>query len=193
MSDIDDKDKETIKTYSEKQYADIKDDMFKYKTAGKDKDSKIAELQAQIESAKTVELEQKQEYKTLFEAEKAKNVELLEDSAIKDEKFVTSHKINAVIEELGGFKKTEYVKFVDTSKVLVDDNGVVDKLTVDSEVKRIRQEYPELLKASKGGKLPSDAPRGSVAPKKSLGKMNRNEINDLRRSQIETRLKQQTN
>lgn len=92
-------------------------------------------------------------------------------------KFVDFHKKNAVIEKLGGFKKPEYTKFINTQEIEVREDGSVDENSVMSQVEKIRKEYPELIKVSPKTDLPNAAPRvASERPYSALSEKERYEL-----------------
>lgn len=170
-------------------YDAVSNDMHKYKGNIKILEAKIAQMEADNSSRETATLEQNKEFQRLYELEQAKNAELNSSLAEKSEKFIKSHKLNAVKEAVGGFKKKEYVKFIDTSKILVDDNGLVDENSVKNEVDRIRKEFPELL-TKKSGKLPpSDAPNTGSEPqsKMNINNMSVEQMNEYRRKLLEAK------
>lgn len=150
---------ETPEVVSKDAYAKVSTDMHKFKSEAKALQAKLADIQAEQEAKDKAALEEKEQWHTLYKKAEEKLKGLETERQNERNKFVESHKINAVIQTLGGFKKPEYNKFIDSSKVEVTEDGSVDSSSVQSEVERIRREYPELLKTSNKTPLPSDAPR----------------------------------
>lgn len=144
-------------------YSKVSNDMHKYKSEAKNLAQKIAELQAEQEAREKAALEEKEQWHTLYKKAEEKLKSIENERQTEKQKFVESHKINAVIQNLGGFKKPEYNRFIDSSKIVVTEDGSVDETTVLSEVERIKKEYPELIKAKQVSTLPADAPRPFTA------------------------------
>lgn len=177
------------KTHSHDAFKAVTNDMHKYKKERNDSQLKIEQLQKKIDDIAKDQLIAKEEYKELYETEVKKNMELENQLKEKNDKFINVHKKQKVIEKLGGFRKPEYNKFIDITKIIMDDNGDVDEMTVDVEVKRLKQEYPELIKKSKGSTLPNNAPEsGDAIGSKTLKEMSKEERSQHRRSLIEKRV-----
>lgn len=96
------------------------------------------------------------------------------------EQFINHHKKNAVLRELGGFKKEEYTSFVNISNVEMDDEGNIIKDSLLSEVSRIKQEYPELIKSAQVNNLPSTAPKTFEPQAKSFKDLSEKERDALK-------------
>jgi len=143
---------------SKEAYTKVSADMHKFKQESQALAAKLADIKAEQEAKDKASLEEKEQWHVLYKKaeDKLKGIEV--ERKAEQTKFIESHKINAVIQNLGGFKKLEYNKFVDVAKVAVSDDGSIDEASVLSEVERIRKEYPELIKASSSKPLPSNAP-----------------------------------
>jgi hypothetical protein len=150
---------EVPEVVSKDAYAKVSTDMHKFKSEAKALQAKLADIQAEQEAKDKSLLEEKEQWHTLYKKAEEKLKGLETERTTERTKFVESHKINAVIQTLGGFKKNEYNKFIDSSKIDVADDGSVSESSVLLEVERIRKEYPELLKTSNKAALPADAPR----------------------------------
>ena len=178
------------KVHSDDAFRAVSDDMHKYKKAQRAAELENEKLKKQIDDSAKDKLIAKEQYKELYDSEVSRTTELEKKLSENTDKFINVHKKQAVIDKLGGFRRTEYNKFIDTSKIIVDDNGNVDEITVDVEVKRLKQEYPELLKRSKGGILPNNAPEsGDPIGSKSFNKMTKEEKSQTRLSLLEDRYK----
>lgn len=150
---------------------------------------KLKETQAQLEA---IRLDQEsKEMASLREQEKWKEISAKQEQTLKKiqserdserSKFVESHKKNAVVQQLGGFKKPEYAKFVDVSKVELDEHGNIDSNSIEAEVQRLRKEFPELIKVSTAQPLPNAAPK-SVS-QKSFNEMSPSELAQARREAL---------
>ena len=82
------------------------------------------------------------------------------ERASEQNQFVDYHKKNSVLDKVGGFKRDEYNKFIDVDSISMNEDGSIDSVSLDIEIDRIRQSYPELLKTASGTKLPNHAPQG---------------------------------
>lgn len=154
-----------------------KQDMFKYKERMKLAEVGLAAAQAEKAALERVQLEQNEEWKTLYEKEKTERENAVVELHSKSKQFIDSSKINAVVQGLGGFKKDDYSKFIDPSNIEVTESGVFDTESLNKEVERIRQTFPELLKASSSPALPNGAPSSVTAPEpKILANMSRADL-----------------
>ena len=157
-----------------------KNDMHKYKTRMKETEVELQELRdAKVLQEKQV-LEEKEEWQILYEREKTEKVKMKEELDTKSSLFIDTSKKNAVIQKLGGFKKSDYAKFIDTGKIDVLENGVISEESIDREVDRIKQDYPELLLGKPTGKMPNESPQNmGYTQNRSLNSLSSQELLDL--------------
>lgn len=178
------------KVHSDKAFRQVSDDMHKYKQMVKDQQEQLDAIQREREEEKRKSMEKNQQFEDLYNAELKRNEELVQKLAEKDSSFLNVQKLNAVKDKLGQFKKPEYNKFIDTSRIIVDNDGNIDQSTVDNEVNRLKQEYPELIKVKAASALPDEAPESGKSIEKSLHEMTAAERQEIRRKLIEERSKQ---
>ena len=133
-------------------YKEVSEDMHKYKTQLRETQAKLNELNAKMEAERNRQLEDENRYKELYEGLKGKYEK--ETSQFKD-----IHKKNAVINKVGGLKRSEYAKFIDTSNIHMDENGMIDKESIDREVMRLQQEFPELINSNNFNNVNNNAPK----------------------------------
>lgn len=183
------KEKEQEKMHTDKAFRQVSDDMHKYKQANKDLQAQIDQMRTEREEEKRQAMEKNQQFEELYNAELKRNEELVKQLAEKDSNFITVQKLNAVKDKLGQFKKPEYNKFIDTSRIIVDNDGNIDQSTVDNEVNRLKQEYPELIKVKVASKLPDEAPESGKSTEKPIHEMSDLERAEMRRKLIEERSK----
>jgi len=152
---------------SKKVAEDFKNDMFKYKDKSKELEIQLNTLKLEKDAAEQDRLEKNQEWEALYAREKQAREVLQAGIAEKEAQFVDSAKINAVIEDIGGFKKSEYNKFIEVSNITIEENGSINQLSLATEVDRIKQNYSELLKSEQKPTLPNGAPakQTAVGPK----------------------------
>lgn len=87
--------------------------------------------------------------------------------------------------KVGGFKKDEYASFINVGAVEMDEQGNIVQDSLEAEVMRIKQSYPELLKGNSAANLPAEAPKSPVPTlDKEFSKMSEKERNALRMSLI---------
>lgn len=167
---------------------DYKSDMFKFKERAKQAEQLAKQLQSEKEVIEREALVKKEQWKELYEKERVAKESAVKELENKSQQFVDSSKINAVVQRLGGFKKDDYAKFINASNIEVTEQGTLDETSLSAEVDRIRQLYPELLKASPSAVLPSEAPKPQSIKPKSLSSMSKDELRDLY-SQTKTKTK----
>lgn len=172
-------------TVSKRAYDEVRTDMHKFKGLYKEMELKLQKMKEKQDEQARQDLEKNNEYKTLYEDERAKNAELYKQIDEKNENFIKTQKVMAVNEKLGEFKRPEYKKFIDLSKIVIDNDGNADITTVDAEVERLRKEYPELIKVKASSRMPDHEPESGGPINTPLEKMTAEQRNDLRRKIIE--------
>lgn len=160
---------------------EYKADFFKQKEAKKALEVENQRLRDQQALREKDELVKNEQWKQLYETEKTEKVKVQAELQAKSEFFVNTSKVNAVVQKLGGFKKDAYVKFIDTSKIDLREDGTFDSDSINREVDRVRQEHPELLAVGPAsGKMPSNAPSNlSTQNTNDLSKMSTAELTKL--------------
>lgn len=147
---------------SKKAYTDVSNDMHKYKSELKDVKAMLNQLNAEKSAGEKERLAEQGKWEDLYQKNELELNALKSERNAEQDKFVNYHKKNSVLNKIGSFKKDEYNRFIQTDKINMNEDGSIDSESLGLEVDRIRQEYPELLKASAGNKLPNDAPNGST-------------------------------
>jgi len=159
---------------------DYKKDMFKNKDRAKAAEARVQQLLDEKALVEKQTLEESAQWKTLYEREKEERSKISNELTAKSDLWINSSKKNAVINQLGGFKKSEYSKFIDTSKIDELEDGTFDSDSIVREVDRIKQEFPELLIGLKtAGKMPNEAPTvmGNLQDKALAGMSSQELIN----------------
>ena len=174
---IDEVNKEVVKDESneefvpKKAYKEVSDDMFKYKNKLKETEALLNQMAAEKEAASIQSLKENEQWKTLYEKNQAHLDALEATRAQEKDQFVNYHKKQAVLKELGGFKKDEYTNFINVSSIELDDEGNVSPVSLVAEVNRIKQSYPELIKSAPANNLPSNAPKSIEVAGKPYAQM----------------------
>lgn len=174
--------KEEEQLVSAEAYKKAQEDMHNFKKKASDLELRLNQIQADKEAAEQATLIEKEDWRKLYSKAEEKLRAIESERANEQIKFIESHKINAVLQSLGGFKKNEYNKFVDTKNVQVKDDGSIDTDSVMNEVSRIKKEFPELLKMKDVSALPSEAPRSFA--NKSVKDMTPLELQEARRAAL---------
>jgi hypothetical protein len=146
---------------SKKAYQDVSTDMHKYKQELRDTQAKLNQLQAEREAVEREALAEQGKWEELYQKNQTELEAVKQERAGEQNKFVDYHKKNSVLNKVGGFKRDEYNKFIDVNNIEMNEDGSIDETSLELEVDRIRQSYPELLKTGSGTKLPNDAPKGN--------------------------------
>ena len=167
---------------SKQAYKQVSQDMHTYKSKMKQLQAEMEALKADKEAREKSVLEEQEKWHDLYKKSESKIGELLKERDHERVKFVEGHKKNSVLQQIS-FKKQDYIKFVDVSKIEVNEDGSINPDTVSLEVERIKKEYPELLKSSAKEPLPDAAPRG--AKPKSLQDMTPSELAEARRAALQ--------
>ena len=151
--------------------------------AARDLAAKVAELETDKENATKSKLEEKQEYKKLYDNALGKIQAMETESIEKDKALVDGHKRRALEKELGGLRKSDYFKFADLGNIVIGDDGLVDVNSVKFEANRYRQEYPELLSTSKKIEVNNRAPSqdGIIKQQKGAKEMSKNDRSNSKR------------
>lgn len=143
---------------SKKVYSEVSKDMLRYKQEKRELEAKLAEISGMREAEQTQKLEAEKRWEDLYKNEKTKR-ETLEKSLVEsNKKFIDTHKLNSVVTKVGGLKKDVYSKFVDVSKIDIDEMGNINIESVEAEAQRLLKDYPEIIKGSnQTTKLPADS------------------------------------
>ena len=148
---------------SKKAYTDVSADMHKYKNQLKETQAKLNELEAERLASEKEALAEQGKWEELYKKNQEELNAVKSERANEQDKFVDYHKKNSVLNKIGGFKRDEYNKFIDVSSINMNEDGSIDEASLELEIDRVRQSYPELLKTGSGTKLPNDAPKGNNA------------------------------
>lgn len=147
---------------------------------------RLADLETDRDNEVKSRLEEKQEYKKLYENQVSQNSKILAEIAEKEKALVNDHKRRALEEELGGLKKSQYFKFANLDDIVISDDGTVDQNSVKFEANRYRQEFPELINQTKTVILNNQAPSndGIVNKQKSASEMSTDERAEFVRNNL---------
>ena len=162
-------DQNPVETSTENQQTDDKVAYSTYKKALSEKKNVQAKLNELSEKLKAFEEEKRQaeekslkeneQYKTLWEQEKAKRAEVESMHNSLNENLLVNKKLNAFDKVLGTrLSNEDFYSFVDTDKIIVDDSGAIEEDSVKLAVESFRERYGDsLLERKQVGRLPSGA------------------------------------
>ena len=155
-------------------------------------EEELRALREQLKAQENAKLEEKQEYKKLYEAQKAELDAIKSAQAEKDRIMVEKEKQSALVKELGGLKRDEYIRFADLKAIVIDDTGEIDMNSVRMEANRFRQSYGDLIKTETPVRVNSQAPSGTspvLNQEKSAKDMSANEREAIKRQILMNQLK----
>lgn len=169
---------------SKKAYGEVSSDMHRYKAELKDTKAMLSQLRADADSAKNEKLAEEGKWEDLYKNQSTK-MEKLEAERTKEQNDVVNfHKKNSVLNSIGGFKNDEYNTFIKSDNINVNEDGSLDRVSLDAEIDRIRQTYPELLKSGTSQKLPNNAPIESNIGEKGYSDLSQDEKEAYKRKLI---------
>ena len=145
-------------------FVEVTADMHKYKTKLKEAEAKLNQKTEEVEYLNRERLEADKKYKELYEKERDDKVKALEQIKVERKNFLDSHKVNYLIQELGGLGRSEYIKHANLNAIEINEDGTIDQNSLKKEADRFRQEHAVLLKNFKLPTLPNEAPKEKQTP-----------------------------
>lgn len=156
---------------SKKAYQEVSGDMHKYKSELQETKARLAEIEAIQETKEQEALQEQGRWEELYNTSKEQLTTLQSERNQERDKFIGYHKKNSVLQHIGGFKRDEYNSFINVENIKLNDDGSINNESLTSEVDRIKQEYPELIKTNSSTKLPKEAPSQNEIGNKGYDKM----------------------
>lgn len=160
-----------------KAYEEVSSDMHKYKSKTREAQARINELEARIKAAEESKLRENEEWKTLYEREKAER-EVAEDKRNQEkELYLKSVKLSALKSELGGRVRDEYLQFADINSIELREDGSLSSESVQLVANQFRQNHPSLIDKGPSANITSPAPSSSgvLTEEKSINEMSHEE------------------
>ncbi len=171
-----DKSKSEDKVVPAKAYEEVKADMIKYKSEMKNLMDKLSKFEVSASEAEKKRLEEKEEFKKLYEQENKARLELLEKHKSENGKLVNGLKIQAVKSELK-FKKPQYINFVNLSDVEIGEDGNPTQESLQRVIATFKQDYSDLLEVQQVKNTPASiAPNANKPGDVPLSKMSKEEM-----------------
>lgn len=141
-----------------KAFSEVSSSMHKYKAELKETKLLLNQLQAEQDATKTEQLAEQGRWEELYKKSQEKLEVANQDAQTTQDKFINYHKKNSVLNTIGGFKRDEYNSFINVESIGLNDDGSVETSSLEKEIDRIKQTYPELIKIGSADKLPNGAP-----------------------------------
>lgn len=132
--------------------------------------ARLAEFEAEKSRIEEEKARQEGNWKSLVESRDLRLKQLEEErnqamakAAAHEETLSNAVKLNVFQNKLGGrLKKSEYLSFVDTTKIPVDpETGAVDDNAAEQYAREFAKNFRELVVFDDAGKMPNGSPRPS--------------------------------
>lgn len=149
-------------------FAEVTADMHKYKAKLKETEAKLNQKAEELEALTRERMEAEKQYKELYEKEREEKAKALEQIKVERKNFLDSHKINYLVQELGGLQRPEYIKHANLNAIEINEDGTVDMNSLKKEADRFKQEHAVLLKNFKMPVLPNEAPKEKQTPNEPM-------------------------
>lgn len=133
-------------------------DMLAYKAKMRDLEGKLAELSQKQQEDEILKLKESEKWKDLWQKSEESKKAIESKSKVLQEKLEQGIKLQAFQQVSGGFKKPEFNRFVDTSKIQILEDGTVDMDSVKAVYDYVKTEYSDLLVGTSVKPLPAQAP-----------------------------------
>lgn len=123
-------------------------------------------LKNEAETRRQQELKEQEKFKELYEQTAEENKKLSEKVEAHTQRWQNAVKLSAFTDALGDKRiDSKYSGFIDTTNILINpETNEVDQVSVQKEVQRVINEYPEIVKSTATGNLPNESPnsKGSL-------------------------------
>lgn len=122
---------------------------------------KLAAFEADSKKREEAEALEKQEFKKLYESEKAKAQELEGKYNALNANVTDTRKLHAFMKKVGGEIREDYWGLIDLTQIAMDpESGKIDDGSVARYAKEFEKKHEILIQRPNGGKLPNGAPLG---------------------------------
>lgn len=162
---------------SKKAYEDVSKDMHKYKSETKELRAGLNELQSMLKAQEEQKLAEANNYKTLWEKQKAELEEQKARSAQQESKFVKSLKAIELKKELGANINDAYLIHANVDAIEFNEDGTVNRETLVTVANSFRQQHGALIPKSENVNITGHAATsGVVTPTKPISQMSKDEL-----------------
>lgn len=140
-------------------------------------EEELTTLRAEKEAATAAQLAEQKRFEELYTSEKAKREAAEQRATELTQKQIDAAKQSALVRELGGVKKDEFLRFADVASIRVNEDGSVDPDSLREVATKFRQSYPELLNGKPAAGMGNVAAADPTPPKdKPLHEMTTQEL-----------------
>jgi hypothetical protein len=157
-------------------YEDVSRDMHKHKQRAKDAEARANQLEAELKAREEAKLQEQNNYKQLFENKNSELEQERQKAKQAHERFMKTTKLAALKEELGVNIKGEYLQFAALDKIVLTDDGQIEKESLREVANSFRKEHGQLIPSNSNTNITGHAPAsGDVNEVKDLSKMSTEE------------------
>lgn len=125
-------------------------------------ETKARELQEKLDAREREDAEKSGDLKKMIELEKKRADALEARVKANDEQEQNRRKLAAVLGALEGQVDAKFFNLIDFEKVILDDSGNANALSVKEVADAVARNYPEIIKKKGGPQLPANAPQGGA-------------------------------
>lgn len=156
-----------------KAYESVSADMHKYKQSNRELKARLNEIEANLKAQEEERLKETDQYKTLYEKEKAERERVANEVASERQRLSDFQKRSALKQALGGSVKDEYLAHADLASIEVLENGSLSPESVESVANKFRSDHPMLIPPSNEQQITNQAAAGKPPQKqeKTLAEM----------------------
>lgn len=152
-------------TVSRKAYEKVLSEKKKAAEALRERNARLAELEAEREALSMKDAEAKGEYQKVIEAERKKyeaaikRIQELEGTISEfNSREMNRKKFGAIYDQLGGAVDKKFFPLIDLDQVELNEDGEIDEQSVAKYANELKELYPEIITPKKGALPPSKLP-----------------------------------
>lgn len=156
---------------TKKAYEEVSQDMHKFKQKAKELEATVNEFQAQMKAQEDAKMQEQEQWKQLFEKREAELEAMRKEASEKDRRFQSSVKISALKQEIGGTIRDEYLRFANLDAIALNDDGTIDKASLQEVANGFRKEHGQLIQPSDNADITGHAPSSFVGKEKGVNEL----------------------
>lgn len=148
-----------------KAYEDVSRDMHKYKQKAKELEASVNEFQTQLKAQEEQKMQEQEQWKELYEKRQAELEQYKKQAEMERNKSLQTARVSALRQEIGANVRDEYLRyFAPLDKIVVNDDGTVDKDSLREAANSFRKEHGQLLPQSDSTNITGHAASSPTAP-----------------------------
>ena len=130
----------------------------------KNTSTELETLRSQLAQEQEKKLKEQNEYKTLYETTKQTVEQLKKEKDMFVHQQLMAKRLNAFDNVVGKLKHEDFYKLLPIDKIIIEDDGTVNRDSIDMVAKEIKTRYGDDIFEKKAmGKLPSSGGTTSLA------------------------------